>query len=392
MTETESTHHFFSALHETKLGEALCSYIDALTKQAPESFVFRTGAGRMLRDLMLHWPILDGLENEALELCNRAVEALYPLVASLFARGVEISVTISPTRIAPPDRVDATASYILFDPIHNVERHCVLTPDHAMSHSALSVPQGIVIMCKPLQHYYHTIKDTRRRTAHPMAGIFEFPERMIDELCNLGPFVPHEKKILAELKYKIHEMAKRAEASEVLPEVKRSEPHKGYLQLRPTDPVTVAMLSRSVNKLAGSGLIAQSIIRLLMFHALQAGHSELLRWGVRRTAKEFRNLYPQFFVEEAAYTETTSRHAQPHHATGVSVSTAPSARELDRAAHALSDRLTPSLPKSASPSSTGSLNKAALTQNYEAALRRLAARRRLASFTLSPYPTGSDGE
>ncbi len=361
---------------EYPLGGMLSSYIKALTKNAGGTFVFRTGSGRILRDLLLHWPVLNGWEPEAEELCQRVLDAVYPLVGATFARGVEIMATISPTSIDPPDRVDAMSTYVLFDPEKRIERLCFLSPHHALPPAQmLSTPQGVAIVCRPLFYLYHTIHDDKKKIAHPRPGVFELSQRLINELYERPDFVPREKLLLERLKTKIHTLAKRAEQAEVTrltyQALPRTEAARTTLQQHKAEPVPLPLLLRAVG-LSSQPNAARGLVRLLMMYVMNKGYTPELRQELRRIAQSIRMLYPREIIDEAARNETMSPHINPSHHTVHSFHMA----DLKNAELAFNKRQqTPSNKLSTRPETA-----------YQASLRRSALRTKLSTPSPTPFP------
>jgi len=100
---------------ESALSDDLSSYISVLAQRGRSAIIFRTGAGRIFRDLLLHWPIVINRENQAQELCQNITDVIYPLTGALFAQAVEITATISPTPIAAPANIEAMSTYLIFE-------------------------------------------------------------------------------------------------------------------------------------------------------------------------------------------------------------------------------------------------------------------------------------
>jgi hypothetical protein len=173
---------------EMPLDAKIVSYVSALAKCASGTSLFRTGSGRIFRDLLIHWPTLENKEQEAQEICQRISDAVYPLAAALFAQAVEISLTISSTPIPAPTQIDALSMYVVFDTKKRVERRCFLSPRRPLPAAEnLGTESGIVIACIPLNYRYHTLKDDRKRTGHPRAGLFELSQRLVNEQLYNNP-------------------------------------------------------------------------------------------------------------------------------------------------------------------------------------------------------------
>jgi len=350
------------ALREIPLSDRLSSYITTLTQSASGTFVFRTGAGRILCDLLLHWPTLDKWEPEAQELCQRITDAVYPLVSATFARGVEITATIASTPIHPPDRVDAMSTYVLFNPASHIERQCFLSPRHALpSAQIMSVPQGVVILCRPLHYRYHTIKDDRKRIGHPHTGIFELCQRLINELYERPLFVPREKLFIDTLKTKIHDLVKMSAQADAARTAYQSPPKTEASRTTRQPPPKPEPLSASqaiwtASRMSSIPAVAQALIRLLMLYVMNKGFSPDLKLELRRIAQSLRALYPLGLIENAARAETMSPHINP------STHTVHSFRRADLkiAEQAVYNRAP--FPKAIPDTRTGALNKTIFPQ------------------------------
>ena len=341
------------APQEFPLGEKLSAYVTALTQSASGTLVFRTGSGRILRDLLLHWPTLDDWEAEAQELCERVVDAIYPLAGSTFARGVEVTAMISSTRIDPPDRVDSMSTYVVFDPENHIERHCFLSPRHALPPaSALSTPQGIVILCRPLFYRYHTMKDDRKKVGHPRVGIFELSQRQINELYERPDFITSDKVVLGNVKTKIAALAKIVQQNEDSRKITaRAEQQKATAQARSApEPLSTALLVNAAIGIYALPSAARGLLRLLMLYVMNKGYSAEVRLNLRKIAQSIRMLYPRELIDEVARCETVSPHINPSHHTVHSFRMA----DLKKAELALSNRHKPEL-------NTGMYNNAAPT-------------------------------
>ncbi|MDE1901459.1 MAG: hypothetical protein KGI37_07440 [Alphaproteobacteria bacterium] len=279
------------------MGRRLEAYVTALTRRAAGEIHFRTGAGRILRDLMLHWPVLPGYEDDALELCERISEAVYPLAAALYAQAVDIAVTISAQPLIPPAAIPAMATYLVFDSTSGIMRQCSLSPRQPPPDGrALGAAQGIAVMCKPLNYRYHTIKDDRKRSGHPHAGIFELSQRLINELYELPPLIAPEQKIAATLITKIHDMPKAMQRAETSRAAGLARP---LPYMRPAAPVIAVTTS-----LSALPPPVRALERRIMAHALDKNLSQELRAGLRQAAQTLRAAWPQATVDEAARRQT----------------------------------------------------------------------------------------
>ena len=204
------------------------------------------------------------------------------------------------------------STYVLFDPKNRIERHCFLSPRHALPPAhVLSLSSGVVILCRPLFYRYHTIKDDRKRAGHPSTGIFELSERMIKALLSLPDFVPREKLLLSRLVTKIHEIAKIAERVEPQLPAKTETPRATPLPPPRPEPLAPAQIIRTADGLSSSPAMAAALIRLLMLYVMNKGFSSDLRLELRKIAQSLRALYPLAFIENAARGETMSPHINP---------------------------------------------------------------------------------
>ncbi len=297
MTETATHDEEIFTPQEIPLGGGISSYISFLTQSAPSTISFRTGAGRIFRDLLIHWPTIDTWENEAQELCQRITDAVYPLTGVLFAQAVDITVTISPTPIEAPARIDAMSTYVVFDVEKNLERLFFLSPKHDLPQTEImETSKGIVVLCRPLHYLYHTIKDDRQDLRHPLIGIFEMPERMIAALYELPDFVPRDKILLDSIKTKIKSLPKTIENDAEQREANLALPSR-HLSL--TGPVLAATTS-----LSALSPPVRALERRIMMHVMDKSLSADMRLGLRRVAQNLRAIYPQAIVVEAAHQET----------------------------------------------------------------------------------------
>ncbi len=297
MTEAATHDEEIFTPQEIPLGGGISSYISFLTQSVPSTISFRTGAGRIFRDLLIHWPTIDTWENEAQELCQRITDAVYPLTGVLFAQAVDIKVTISPTPIEAPARIDTMSTYVVFDVEKNLERLFFLSPKHELPQAEmLETPKGIVVLCRPLHYLYHTIKDDRQDLRHPLIGIFEMPERMIAALYELPDFVPRDKILLDSIKSKIQALPKTIENDAEGREANLALPSR-HLSL--TGPVLAATTS-----LSALSPPVRALERRIMMHVMDKSLSADMRLGLRRVAQNLRAIYPQAIVVEAAHQET----------------------------------------------------------------------------------------
>ena len=305
MTQTAPNQTDFTP-REFRLADDLSSYVLELTRRAPGTILFRTGAGRILRDLLIHWPTLDDWENEAQEICEKITEAVYPLASALFAQAVEMTIVISPSLIPQPTSINAMATYIAFDAVNKIERHSFLSPHNALQvDHFLRVAKGIAVICRPINYRYHTLKDDRQRKGHPRAGIFEWPERLINAmLYEQPPFIAREKQILAMMKAEIKHLPKKITQGEMAQRVTSTPrqiaaPRKELpsLTATPKAPTSLSLLPPPVRALE----------QKLMAHVMDKTLSTKLRLGLRKVAQNIRTHYPQALIREAAHAQTAAK-------------------------------------------------------------------------------------
>jgi hypothetical protein len=293
------------APHEIPLAGTLQSYIATLTRRASGTIIFRTGAGRLFRDLLMHWPSLENHENDALELCQRITDAIYPLVGDLYAQAVEITATISSQPIPMPAQIDALSTYVIFDSEKQSERVFFLSPKYPMPPAGLlGAKKGIVILCRPLNYLYHTIKDDRKHNGHPRVGIFELPQRLINELYEMPDFVPREKAIIETLRTKIQEAVKISESADA-PRSPNPEAQIANQSSRP------APIIPPINSLLAFPPAIRSLERILLIYITDPTLSADLRFKLRQIAQMLLAIYPRSLIEEAARDETAHAAAKP---------------------------------------------------------------------------------
>jgi hypothetical protein len=315
------------------LGDDMSSYIAVLAQRASGTISFRTGAGRIFRDLLVHWPTLHDWESEAQELCQRIADAVFPLVGALYAQAVELTATISWTPIEPPQRVDALSTYIVFDAKKTIERQCYLSPQHALPEAEmLAADRGVVVLCRPLHYRYHTIKDDRRRIGHPRAGLFEISQRLINEMLAQPDFVPRETRILSQVKTQVRALPKAIERAEgprnitVAAQPVRQQPH-------------AASTITTTTSLSALPLPVRALEHRLISYITDKSLSPELRVGLREVAQKLRAMYPQAVLEEAARHETVAPASRP--LVRPSANAAPLAQTAHRVRPVASPRITP---------------------------------------------------
>lgn len=290
---------------ELRLGARMAAYVATLTRQASGFIEFRTGAGRIFRDLMLHWPTLDGWEDEAHDLCERIADAVYPLTSALFAQGVDMQIAISPAPLPGPEHIDALATYVVFDRQACCERRFFLSPRLPLPASRdMRIEGGIAVLCRPLHYRYHTLKDDRQKKAHPRVGMFELPQRMINEMYDAPDFVPHERQLIASIAAQIAALPLRLRQS------RETIPPKATATQERAPAATTPL--RLVTALSALPPPVRAVERRLMTAATdKRAYTPPLRAGLRRVAQGLRNLYPVVLIDEAARQETARRAALP---------------------------------------------------------------------------------
>jgi|GEM_PF-4022234 hypothetical protein len=282
---------------ESRLSDDLVSYIAALAARAPGSVTFRTGAGRIFRDLLLHWPTLEDWEIEAQALCNKIAEAVYPLTGALYAQAVEISVTISPQRVEPPAHIDTLSSFVVFDAENRVERLFFLSPHHDLpSVDLMRVSKGVEVLCRPLNYLYHTIKDDLPLFEHVRTGIFEWPKRLLDAIYEEPPFTPEETGIIDGVKAKLYELP------QLMQRYRASRDTALSLQSPNAPPRSTPEIS-TVTALSALPPPVRAFERQLMLYVTNPTLSPRLRLRFRQIAQALRAHYPQATIEEAARAE-----------------------------------------------------------------------------------------
>ncbi|MDD4617324.1 MAG: hypothetical protein PHW76_09530, partial [Alphaproteobacteria bacterium] len=278
------------APREAPIANDLADYIAELVERAPGKIIFRTGAGRVERDLLLHWPIIRGGEDEAQRLCKKISEAVFPLLGSLYAQGVELSVLISNDGLEPPRHVEAMATWVVFDAAERLERTMFLSPRRDVPPSnALRAARGVAVHSTPLNYRYHTLKDDRSRKQHTHVGIYELPERLIAEMYEEPPYVPlsaEQKKILDVVKAKVYELRQTVPRWEEKVEKVPSQPIPTVTALSALPPPVRALEHQ------------------VMGYAMDKELSPDFRMGLRRVAQSLRQPFPQASIEEAARLET----------------------------------------------------------------------------------------
>ena len=277
--------------------DGLFSYVAVLMQRAPGGISFRTGSGRIFRDLLLHWPALDGWEDEAQELCQRIADAAYPLASALYAQAVEFNITISGGPILPPSRIDAMVSYIVFDADKRVERRIFFSPKNKATDAHLMVAyRGIVVLCRPLNYRYHTIKDDRGRGRGAGADAFGYTEKLINQMLDAPDFVPREQRILSTIKAEVKALPQTLEHAANAQTANLSKETHHIPQEAP--------LLAAVTSISALPAPIRALERRLFASITDKSLSVDLRLGLRRVAQSLREHSPQVVLEEAARRET----------------------------------------------------------------------------------------
>lgn len=253
---------------ESALSDDLSSYISVLAQRGRSAIIFRTGAGRIFRDLLLHWPIVINRENQAQELCQNITDVIYPLTGALFAQAVEITATISPTPIAAPANIEAMSTYLIFDTEKGLERHCFLSAEHPLPQDDMLITQaGLVVLCRPLNYQYHTTKDDRELKAHPLVGLYELVERQLNALCELPEFTAKEKPSFDSISSKIaatkqSSLSPSAEALEII-----LMAHVTDKNLSPALRMELRQIVQNLRKEATRQQSAPSVVKIILMPA-----------------------------------------------------------------------------------------------------------------------------
>jgi hypothetical protein len=282
---------------ELALEGDLFSYIAVLTQRVPETLVFRTGSGRIFRDLLLHWPALEEWEEEAQDFCQHITDTVYPLTASLYAQAVEMTVVISSMPIEAPNHVDAMSTYLVFDLKSRIERHLFLSPHKPLpTKKIMSVPRGIAVFCRPLHYRYHTIKDDRKRGAHAHAGIFQLTERLINELYGLPNFDLPARDVMEQLKKKANALRLGVVRGEDARLAKMAKENDHELAVPPIVSVTsLSALPPAIRAFEGA----------LLRQVTNKNLPPDFRLKLRQIAQILRTSSAPAMIEEAARTQTT---------------------------------------------------------------------------------------
>ncbi len=334
------------APRETRLGDDAASYVSLLTRRAAGTIIFRTGAGRIFRDLLIHWPMLEGQEAEAQRLCNRIADAVYPLVASLYAQAVEIVVTISPQPIPPPARVEAMESYVVFDSSDGFERLFFLSPEQDLpSIDLMTAKEGIVVSGRPLNYRYHTIKDDRRPYRGVHTGMFEIPERLLNTLLAKHSLTEADDQILKLVRMKLY----------ILPDILKNYFVARDMVLTPQDQT--GPFAREISTMTSLSSLpppVRAFEHQLMAYVTDEKFSPDVRLGLRQVARSLRDMHPQALIEEAAQAEFTPvAHSELAKNAGIGAR-----RSYDR----LRKNSLNNFPKTVSSGETGKLQKTAYAQ------------------------------
>jgi hypothetical protein len=171
-----SAAEYASCVKEHPLDDKLKKYLAELVKQHPSTIQFKTGAGHIYYDLLAHWPVIPGWENEAKELCDHLADMAYPLAARLYAQAVSIMVRIGSTPIVLPPTPATMAVYVTFDISRGVARCLFLSPHQTTPPSEeMAISSGVAMLCEPLHYHYHQLHEDRGQ--RPRHGTGNFPTR-----------------------------------------------------------------------------------------------------------------------------------------------------------------------------------------------------------------------
>ncbi len=292
-----------------------------------------------MRDLLLHWPVIDDGEDDALELCRHIADAVYPLTAALHAQGVELEITLSSKPVEVTGPIDVMSTLLLLDAKTKQEIHHFISPEKPLpKNETLRIAKGVALLCKPLNYNYHTLQDDRERTDHPSQGIFELAQSMINAMYDSPAFIEQDRSILAIVKRHL----------QFLPEnLIRAAAYLGAPKTAP----------HSADGMTGLPLNMRAMERSLMAYAMDKNLSANLRGGLRQVAQVLRGHSPQATFAESAHLET-AKHA---------VKTGDVAKVTRSPDYHL-------LPKSAPINSIGRLDKiAGIAATNAAPLRHMAA-------------------
>jgi hypothetical protein len=351
----------------------LLTYVVVLTQRASGAINFRTGTGRIFRDLLVHWPTLEDWEEEAQELCQKIADAVYPLASALYAQGVEINITISPTPLPAPTQIEAMATYLLFDTEQKIERHSFLSPHHSLPQtSLLALSKGITVLCRPLNLHYHEVEDDKSLAQHTYAGIFELPQRIINEIYEQSDYIPREQQIIATLKTQIATLPLILETADAAARETVPPPTK---KLGPDFAITSEKLNTISLWVLPPAL--RDLERRLVAYMTDKNISATLRYDLRRLAQVFRTLYPMVMLIQAGRYDTEPVVVPTQEPTDIGLE--------KRAADSLTNPAYRHFPKAAMAASVGKLDKVA---NADIGQNLPLPNTKLPGFRLRPPPPG----
>lgn len=133
------------------------------------------------------------------------------------------------------------------------------------------------------------------------AGLFELPQRLINELYERPAFIPREKAIVAALKAKIDDLPKTIAFEQASKSIDLPKPDQPFRE----NPVIPMIASLSAGSFLPSDI--QSLERILLIYITDNTLSPDLRFKLRQIAQGLLALYPQALIAEAARYETAHK-------------------------------------------------------------------------------------
>lgn len=167
-----------AAIHENKLGDER-EYLRLATRDYAGFSSFRTGAGRIVRELAKCLPNLPGYSAGRAELCRKIAESVYPLAARLLAQAVEITLSLSPEPQSFPTSPTTMMMAAGFDIAQGNMLYAFVPPNRRRwaniprQKEPAIIASGLLVTCRPLRYRYHAIKDSRKRWKHIKSDIFK---------------------------------------------------------------------------------------------------------------------------------------------------------------------------------------------------------------------------
>jgi hypothetical protein len=166
----------FATVHEQPLEKGVRDYLSSLVAHQPVSIQFNTGSGHIFYDLLLHWPIVPEQEDCALSICHWITETVYPFAATMYAQAVDVTIFSSPPASLLPLAAQSVTTCIHLDIKNQIVRVGYLAPNIPVP-AVLKQPlaEGLTILCRPLNYFYHTIEDSISR--YPSGSTSNLPVR-----------------------------------------------------------------------------------------------------------------------------------------------------------------------------------------------------------------------